>query len=43
MAKDEIKGLLEDSKKRLDADYDGFVKSVQDELASYKKKSLDLE
>ena len=26
MAKEEIKKLLEDSKKKLDADYDNFVK-----------------
>ena len=29
MAKEEIKKLLENSKKELDADYDGFVKSIQ--------------
>ena len=41
MAKEEIKKLLENSKKELDADYDNFVKSVQDDLTSFKKKTLD--
>lgn len=41
MAKEDIKKLLENSKKELDADHDTFVKSVQDELASFKKKTLD--
>ncbi len=41
MAKEEIKKLLENSKKALDADYDNFEKSVKDDLTSFKKKSLD--
>ena len=41
MAKEEIKKLLENSKKDLDSDYDDFVKSVQDDLNSFKKKTLD--
>ena len=41
MAKEEIKKLLENSKKELDEDYDGFVKSIQDDLTSFKKKTLD--
>ena len=41
MAKEEIKKLLENSKKDLDSDYDGFVNSVQDDLKSFKKKTLD--
>jgi hypothetical protein len=41
MAKEEIKKLLENSKKELDADYDSFVKSIQDDLTSFKKKTLD--
>ena len=42
MAKEEIKKLLENSKKDLDGDYDGFVNSIKDDLASFKKKTLDL-
>jgi hypothetical protein len=42
MAKEEIKKLLENSKKELDGDYDNFVKSVKDDLSSFKKKTLDL-
>jgi hypothetical protein len=41
MAKEEIKKLLENSKKELDADYDNFVTSVKDDLNSFKKKTLD--
>jgi len=41
MAKEEIKKLLENSKKELDADYDDFIKSIQDDLKSFKKKTLD--
>jgi len=41
MAKEEIKKLLENSKKELDVDYDNFVKSIQDDLTSFKKKTLD--
>ena len=41
MAKEEIKKLLEDSKKELDVDYDNFVNSIQDDLKSFKKKTLD--
>ena len=41
MAKEEIKKLLENSKKELDADYDNSVKSIQDDLTVFKKKTLD--
>ena len=41
MGKDEIKKLLENSKKELDSDYDNFVKTIQDDLKSFKKKTLD--
>ncbi|MGI9567886.1 MAG: hypothetical protein ACR2LL_12870 [Nitrosopumilus sp.] len=41
MAKEEIKKLLENSKKELDADYDNFVNTIQDDLKSFKKKILD--
>ena len=41
MGKEEIKKLLENSKEELDAEYDNFVKSIQDDLTSFKKKTLD--
>ncbi len=41
MAKEEIKRLLENSKKELDNDHDKFVKSIQEDLKSFKKKTLD--
>jgi hypothetical protein len=41
MAKEEIKKLVEDSKKTLDIEYDNFKKSIQNDLASFKKKTLD--
>jgi len=41
MAKEEIKKLLENSKKELDNDHDNFVKSIQDDLKIFKKKTLD--
>jgi len=41
MAKEEIKKLLENSKKELDADYNNFVNSIQEDLSSFKKKTLD--
>ena len=41
MAKEEIKKLLENSKKTLDADHENFVKSIKSDLASFKKKTLD--
>lgn len=41
MAKDEIKKLLEDSKKILEQDYNKFENTIKDNLASFKKKTLD--
>ncbi len=41
MAKEEIKKLLENSKKTLDADHENFVKSIKSDLTSFKKKTLD--
>ncbi|MGH1521039.1 MAG: hypothetical protein ACRBB2_01515 [Nitrosopumilus sp.] len=41
MTKEEIKKILDNSKKELDADYDNFVSSIKDDLASFKKKTLD--
>ena len=41
MAKDEIKRLLENSKKTLDSEYETSSKSIKDKLQSAKKKTLD--
>ena len=41
MAKEEIKKLVENSKKELDNSYDNFVNSIQSDLTSFKKKALD--
>ncbi|MEO2265276.1 MAG: hypothetical protein ABGW49_05255 [Nitrosopumilus sp.] len=41
MAKEEIKKLIENSKKVIDADHDNSAKSIQDDLTSFKKKTLD--
>ena len=42
MTKEEIKKLVENSKKVLEQDHENFVKSIKDDLASFKKKTLDL-
>lgn len=41
MAKDEIKKLIEDSKKILDQDHEKFSQSIKSDLSSFKKKTLD--
>ena len=41
MAKEEIKKLLENSRKALDQDHEDFVKSIKSDLTSFKKKTLD--
>jgi hypothetical protein len=41
MAKEEIKKLIENSKKILDQDHENFVKSIKNDLTSFKKKTLD--
>ena len=41
MAKEDIKKLVEDSKKQLEKDHENFAKSVKDDLASFKKKTLE--
>ena len=41
MAKEEIKKLVENSKKILEQDHDNFVKSIKNDLTSFKKKTLD--
>ena len=41
MAKEEIKKLVENSKKELDNVHDNFINSIQSDLTSFKKKTLD--
>ncbi len=41
MVKEEIKKLLENSKKTLDHDHENLAKSIKNDLASFKKKTLD--
>lgn len=41
MGKDEIKKLIEDSKKVLEQDNSNFENSIKDNLTSFKKKTLD--
>ena len=41
MAKDEIKKLLDDSKKVLEQTHSDSQKTIKDELGSFKKKTLD--
>ena len=41
MAKEEIKKLVENSKKVLEQDHDNFVKSIKNDLTSFIKKTLD--
>lgn len=40
MTKDEIKKLLENSKKILEQDQENFVKTIKDDLQNFKKKTL---
>jgi len=41
MAKEEIKKLIEQSKKVLEQDHENFAKSIKNDLTSFKKKTLD--
>ena len=41
MGKEEIKRLLENSKKVLEQDHENFEKNIKDNLSSFKKKTLD--
>ena len=41
MAKEKIKKLIENSKIVIDKDLDNFIKSIQNDLISFKKKTLD--
>ncbi len=42
MTKEEIKKLVENSKKVLEQDHEDFAKSIKNDLKSFKKKTLDL-
>jgi len=41
LPKDEIKKLLDNSKKVLEQDHDNFENTIKDNLTSIKKKTLD--
>ncbi len=41
MPKDEIKKLIENSKKVLEQDQNNFENTIKDNLTSFKKKTLD--
>jgi hypothetical protein len=41
MAKEDIKKLLETAKERLEEEEESFIKTIQDDLKSFKKKTLD--
>ena len=40
MTKEEIKGLIEDSKKVIKEDHEEFAKSIKNDLNTFKKKAL---
>jgi hypothetical protein len=41
MAKEDIKKLVEESKKQLAQEHETFERSIKDDLKSFKKKTLD--
>ena len=41
MGKDEIKKLIDSSKRTLEQDHENFKKTIKDELQNFKKKTLD--
>ena len=41
MTKEEIKKFIDKSKKELDSSCDDYIKSIHDDLAIFKKKTLD--
>ena len=41
MGKDEIKKLIDNSKKVLEQDHNNFENTIKDNLNSFKKKTLD--
>jgi len=42
MTNEEIKKLVENSKKTLEQDHENFAKSIKNDIKSFKKKTLDL-
>lgn len=41
MAKEDIRKLLESSKEKLENDEESFIKIIQDDLKTFRKKTLD--
>jgi len=41
MGKEEIKSLIENSKKTVEQDHENFSQSIKDDLQSFKKKTLE--
>ena len=41
MTQNKIKELIEESKKSMTGDYDAFEESIKNDLASFKKKTLN--
>ncbi|HSB56771.1 MAG TPA: hypothetical protein VLD38_03045 [Nitrosopumilaceae archaeon] len=41
MAKEDIKKLLESAKEKMENDEESFIKTIQDDLKTFKKKTLD--
>jgi len=41
MAKEDIEKLLESAKERLEKEEESFITTIQDDLKSFKKKTLD--
>ena len=41
MAKDQIRKIIDDSKRTLERDHEEFVNSIKDDLTRFKKKALD--
>ena len=41
MGKEEIKKLIEDSKKSLEQDHEKFSQSIKEDLQTFKKKTLE--
>ena len=41
MGKDEIKKLIDNSKRTLEQDHENFKKTIKNELQNFKKKTLD--
>ena len=41
MAKDQIRKIIDDSKRALERDHEEFANSIKDDLTRFKKKALD--